>query len=209
MQRTLTIDVRPLDRLVQQTIYEAVAAVINENNSGFGSFSKVPIGALTLGDLARYYLKLVADRYDLQVRTAFNPKSGIETMAVKLRDPEIVGDFCSFDSLLGYSQGVQSLRHKIGRKSNDDCVIVGYILLTFTDAAHTKGCVAFKAEFETAFINGYDGNMVGPHLHDGHLKKTSNMEALRVYARSILPSAHPLAIEGWTQLPANQHALVK
>ena len=63
VERSIQVDVRPLDILVQRTI---ATAMIKDTIDTFGKVHCIEVGALTLRDLADYYLNRVHERFELR-----------------------------------------------------------------------------------------------------------------------------------------------
>lgn len=104
--------------------------------------------------------------------------------------------------------GVGALRHKLGRSSNQDLVVVSPLNMWFEDNAHTPGCVNFKVEISTCKINGATGSLTPPHLGERSrnlLKSAYYKDRIITYAREKCPRSHPLIAAGWHNLPPDVH----
>ena len=137
--RSISVDVRPLDSMVQRTIARTI--LMNKGNS-FGLTHIVPIDALTLGDLARYYIDKTAEKYG-EVRESYDPKSRVTTRELRISKPEELGEFCSFETFMPEHKGFKSIRISGGRKSDTDMLVAAVIKLRNMDIKHTPGCVQF------------------------------------------------------------------
>ena len=94
VQRSIQVDVRPLDTLIQRTIS---TGIIKDTVDTFGKVHVCEIGALTLYDLAHWYLSSVAERFQLQRKSAFGLGGASDRVTVdelRIKDPEQVGEFC-------------------------------------------------------------------------------------------------------------------
>jgi len=65
LERTILVDSRPLDSLVQRSV--ATAMVKNPDDS-FRHTHAIEIGALALADLAEHYLQSVATTYNVRIK---------------------------------------------------------------------------------------------------------------------------------------------
>ena len=117
--------------------------------------------ALTLGDIAKFYLERTAMRYGLEIVKQFNAHDKTTTYELMMDEPETIGNFCSFEQLMPARTASKALRYKLGRASNEDASMVGVIYLRYIQGGkRTKGLVKFDAEYQTYWINGCTGNMV-------------------------------------------------
>ena len=200
--RIVHVDVQPTDLLVQRTMSENL---MKQVTASFGHVFETEIPALSLHDVAMYYLQSVAARFGLEVQKQYNPTDKSTTYAVTLADQEQIGSFCSFEKVAPKGSAVASLRYKLGRASNEDATIVGAVQLRAeADVKRTPGLVKFVAEYHEAWINGATGNIVGPHLSehsDSPLKDEKTMRELITYARRRMPDTHRLMAAGWAALP--------
>jgi hypothetical protein len=207
---TISVDPRPLFTLVNRSIGLAMTTAMRENNDTFGHKHILSIPELSLLDLARHFMQHTADTHThATVKTEYDPKLKQEVTELRFPTARTVGDFCSFERRLP-DTAYKSLRFRLGRKHNVDMVVVGCLALRYYDNRSIPGLVTFEASFETAKINGIYGTLTGPHQTNGHLSKTSNMDALRTYVRSILPELpfeHPLVKKGWHKLRPDQPTL--
>mmetsp|Transcript_9794 Transcript_9794/g.25279 ORF Transcript_9794/g.25279 Transcript_9794/m.25279 type:complete len:329 (-) Transcript_9794:423-1409(-) len=194
VKRLISIDSRPLDFIVQRSIWEKIFA---QPVATFGHEIRVPLPALTLGSLAAHYFETMSNEYALTVG------ENAYTRELRLREPSQIGSFCDFSQFS--EKASKSLLFRGRRCGNVDMIIVGDITITYTNEHPVAGCVNAEATVHTAWINGATGNIIGPHLTKGYLKKTDNMDKLIDYARSIVPEGHPLVAKGWCSLPANQY----
>lgn len=200
----IEVDVRPLRTLVQRSI---AAAVMKDKNSAFGHVHEINLDALALRDLAMYYIKSIGEQFKVPIKEQYNPKDKINTVEVRLKEPEDIGEFCSFETFLPKSVGKKSLRFKIGRKSNSDAAIVAVIMFRCFDNRRVPGCVTFQVEFHTCHINGTFGTFTTPHLSKGLLKDRAFLDGVVGYARAQMPRNHPLMQKGWGELPPHVHSL--
>ena len=113
----------------------------------------------------------------------YNPKDKTTLRELRISDPRAVGRYCSFESFMGKKGGVGSLRFKLGRKSNEDLVVVAPLKMRYIDNKHTPGCVTFEVEFDTSKINGKTGSFTPPHEVTGLLKRADYCNSVVAYAR--------------------------
>lgn len=190
LERTISVDSRPLDSLVQRSV---ATAVVKNPDDSFGHTHAIEIGALALADLAEHYMYLqsVATTYNVRIKEEYDPKSKVVTRELRLTVPEDVGEFCSFEKL--YSQkAIKHVRYTGDRAQNVDLIVVGIIMLRTLTNKRTPGLVTTEAEVHTIWVNGASGVGVGPHLTTGFITLDSNLQAAVAHARSIIPSSHPL-----------------
>ncbi|KAL1503818.1 hypothetical protein AB1Y20_016003 [Prymnesium parvum] len=200
----IPVDIRPLRTLVQRSV---AAAVMKDKNSAFGRVHEINLDALSLRDLALYYIHSIGEQYQVPIKEQYNPKDKITIVEVRLKDPTQIGDFCSFENFLPTNVGKKSLRFKMGRKSNADAAIVAVIMLRCFDNKRVPGCVTFQVEFHTCHINGTFGTFTTPHLSKGLLKDKAFLDGVVGYARAQMPHSHPLMQKGWGELPSHVHSL--
>ena len=208
--RVVPVDMRPLDTLVQRTIAHAVANELSCVET-FGRVHEMPIHALQLRDLAEAYFESIVARFGLTPMVTYDPKSKVTSRELRIKDPNDVGEFCSFESFMKKG-GVGALRHKLGRSSNQDLVVVSPLNMWFEDNAHTPGCVNFKVEISTCKINGATGSLTPPHLGERSrnlLKSAYYKDRIITYAREKCPRSHPLIAAGWHNLPPHVHAIAQ
>ena len=62
--RQISVDPRPLDKLVQRTIAQCA---MSELGATFGKVHETPILALSLLDLAKYFMATVAEKFQVEV----------------------------------------------------------------------------------------------------------------------------------------------
>lgn len=193
-RRQISIDSRPLDYLVQRSIWDKVWA---QPVATFGHELRVPLPALTLGSLAAHYFETMSKDYAVTIG------ENAYTRELRLREPPQIGRFCDFAQFS--EKATESLLFRGRRRGNIDMIIVGDISLSYTNDHPVAGCVNAEAKVYTFFFNGATGKLTGPHLTHGYLKKAKNMEKLMMYARSIITDVHPLVAKGWCDLPQNQY----
>lgn len=203
VQRQISVNVQPLDTLVQNAI---ALSMQHGAEDAFGHKRITPAPAMALRGLAEYYLASVARRFNLERGEQVNCP-GEYTTEVELKVPKQIGEFCDFGTHLGEHRATKSLVFRGLRKTNCDGLVIGYIKLRYTNNKRTPGLVTFEVEHHSAYLNGATGELVAPHQVDGFLKYDTNLTALRVYTRAILPSFHQLATAGWTGLRATQATL--
>ena len=158
-RRCIQVDTLPLDTLVQRSISKAA---MNMSGESFGMVHEYPLNELSLHDVAEYYIKDVADKYNLTIESVYNPKTKCTVVEVRLREQEKIGEFLAFESFMPASRGVKSIRYALGRKSNTDLEAVAVVYLRYVDTKHAPGCVAFSVEFHTVKINGKTGSLTPP-----------------------------------------------
>ena len=162
LARTISIDTRPLDTFVQRRM---AMQTMKETNASFGQAHEFELEALSLRDVAEHYINMIAKKYDLEVKREYLKSNKSTLVEIRLNTPEMVGDFCSFELFAPAGTASKSLRFSLGRQQCVDVSIVGVIWLRFyDDCKMTPGCVQFMLEYQTAWVNGSDGNIVGPHL---------------------------------------------
>ena len=196
VKRALPIDCGPLDNLVRRELWERFKA---EPAASFGHELTIPLQALTLVTLARYFLQHVSASYE----STMNENAYVRELRIKV--PESIGKFCAFENFS--AKATQSMRFRGRRKTDVDASIVGLVTLRIHDNHPEEGCVKAEAVLQTAYINGSDGTIVGPHLRSGYLKKTESINTLITYAREIIPDDHPLVAKGWRDLPAHVYTV--
>lgn len=201
--RSICIDTRPLDTLVQHEIWQRFSAVPTDT---FGHEVTFSIGALALRDVAHHYLTNISMQYGVELREEYDPKAKELTYEVRITDPASVSKFCSFEHFSRRAKGALRFR---GRRTTDvDMEIVGVLHLRYVTDKAVRGCVSFEVEIHTAYINGMTGGMQPPHQADGaFLKFNSNRNALIAHAREITPDQHPLIERGWRELASHVHAV--
>ena len=206
--RTITIDTRPLDTIVQRKI---AMQAMKETNTSFGQSHEFELEALSLRDVAEHYINAVASKYNLQVKRQYVTANKSTLVEIRLATPEMVGDFCSFEQFAPAGTASKSLRFSLGRQQCVDISIVGAIWLRFyDDCKMTPGCVQFMLEYQTAWINVSDGNIVGPHLgqeSESPLKDDYYINELITYARVNLHDSHQLIQNGWRTMQPHEHFL--
>lgn len=197
--RAITVDPRPLDGIVQQALALSVQHGAKES---FGLTQATPIAALSLRDLAEYYLSSVSEKYGVELMEEYDPSTRETTREVRLLTSR-AGDFCAFEKYIKASRALKSLVFRGLRVTNVDMVIVAVIMLRYVTNKRTEGLVSFEAEYHTCYINGNDGNLEPPHLSaevNHWLNHTANKNAVVAYAREIIPDEHPLVGKGWKDL---------
>ena len=203
VRRAITVDPRPLDTVVQCAI---ASSVQRGAQTTFGIKFVTPILALSLRDLAEYFITSVEDRYGL-VRGHAPTCPGEETVELCLKVQEDVGDFCDFDTIIKSGKGTKNLVFQGDRRQNFDGLVIAYLKLRYTNNKNIPGLVTFEAEHHSVYLNGATGRLTGPHQLLGWLQDEANMAQVRKHVRAILPSSHPLAQAGWTDLLPSQHEL--
>ena len=86
LHRTIEVDTRPLDTLVQRTISQATMTDAASTES-FGRVHEREIGALSLKDIAVHYLGAIAERFGLTPRYAYAPNGDVLTTELRIKDP--------------------------------------------------------------------------------------------------------------------------
>jgi len=208
VKRSISVDVRGLDSLVQRTVSSAMLASLHteESGSGFGIIHKTPLPALSLKDIADYAIDQIVERFGIEAQEVYFPDAKVTRREVCLYEPQMISDFCSFETFMPAREGFGSMRFG-GRKHDMDGVVVGLVKLRYDTTAHTPGCVTPEIEFHTCNLNGRYGYLTPPHLLTGYLKYEQNLTTLRQWVRANLPRSHPLIAAGWHQLAAGVHAL--
>ena len=115
----------------------------------------------------------------------------------------------TFEAFVPKNTGVNSMRYKLGRKSNTNASIVGYVAFRVIDNKRHTGTVSFTVEFHTCMINGSTGQVQPPHLSaKEHLKDSEAVTNVIEYAKSIIPRNHVLCSKGaWHTLARGKHVL--
>ena len=205
----VAVDVAPLDEVVQRRMSMQAMKEQGDLQTAFGAVYVVPIEELALKDLAAYYISTMAARYKVPVDEAFDPKTKVTTVGLRLKVKE-AGEFCSFERLPSAKlTGIKNLRFNYGRKHDSTVIIIPVIYLRYKDNTHLRGTVNFELEYHTCKINGITGNLTPPHLVTGLLKGTTYKNETIEYARAQLQhvSKHPLIKLGWHNLPKEVWAL--
>ena len=209
VERSIQVDVRPLDILVQRTI---ATAMIKDTIDTFGKVHCIEVGALTLRDLADYYLNRVHERFELERQSVFGLGGATDRVTmdeVRIKEPNDLGDFCDFKTII--ERGAEkNFRHRCGRAQDSTIVAVGVIYLRYLDNKLVPGTGTFEVEFHTVIYNGATGHGQPPHLGQestSPLKNLDHRRAVQQYVRNHLPESHPLAVHGWTTLPSHIPAL--
>ncbi|KAL1520011.1 hypothetical protein AB1Y20_023491 [Prymnesium parvum] len=70
----IPVDIRPLRTLVQRSV---AAAVMKDKNSAFGRVHEINLDALSLRDLALYYIHSIGEQYQVPIKEQYNPKDKI------------------------------------------------------------------------------------------------------------------------------------
>ena len=205
--RTISVDTRPLDSLVQRTVSRAV---MTENRATFGHKHIIVIEALTLRDLAVHYFESLVSSMDLERKSSFDPKKKLTTLETFIKDQATVASFCKFQTFMPEKSGIGSMRFKLGRRSNIDAVKVATLLFRIKDNAHTPGCVVFEVEVVTVKMNGKTGELTPPHQVTGWLKKNANLVKVYDHARTTLPHARMTSLSGagtssQARIPSHHH----
>ena len=202
--KRIEVDVRPLDSLVQRSIAQAA---MKELSASFGRVHVLDIAALQLRELAVYYFNSVVDRYGLTPKNVYDPRGNVLTVELQIKNPDDVGDFCSFEHFMTKNTGIGALRYALGRASNTDAMVISPINMFYSDNRHTPGCVSFSVEFSTYKINGDTGNLTPPHLANNSpnpLKMQAYKNNVIMYARAMMPRSHSLIKDHhWDELPAH------
>ena len=157
-RRAIEVDVRPLDELVKQAIKCAIKGV-GEKKGGegtiasFGHVYKTPVAALTLCELADDYLTTVAEQFNLEKVTQYNPEFKQEISEVRIEDQDKLGDYLAFEKIFGEKGGIKNIRYV----KRGDLIVVGALYLRYYDNKAVKGAVTFEAESQVCKINSEKG----------------------------------------------------
>jgi hypothetical protein len=206
-RRTIQIDSRPLDTLVQLSVSQAVIGDVHTGD--FGMVHDYAIEALTLKDLALHYINVQSERFGVEPQYDMD-SDFVRTIELRLETPEQVGDWCDFGAIMAPDSAVKSLRYRCGRRQDSTVIIVGVVYFRFSENRRARGTGTFKVEFHTGSINGATGRLMAPHLgadSDSKLKEAAYLCDLDMYARQHLPDSHPLARAGWKYLARWQRQL--
>lgn len=188
---------------------------------------EIALEAFTLKPLARAFLEMLTTPSSMSVWLAatgddstsaevdepisiqehVDPADGVITWQVNYTKMEQVAAFCSFHSFMGCRQGVGALRYKIGRDSNEDCMVVGVPMVFRVIANRGEELVSTSIQFATCWINGKYGTMTPPPQINGLLRKKKHFDRVLAYAKKFLPDTHPLAVKGWKNLADGVHTL--
>ena len=116
----------------------------------------------------------------------------------------LCADFCAFKHLIDGEKAYGCMRHDVGRVTNKEIgVLAPPLVFTASFNKRVEGVVSFSVRFATVRINGATGGPTPPQLHAAHkLLRVSEMDRVVQWVKDHLPSKHPLAIKGWTVLPA-------
>jgi hypothetical protein len=82
-----------------------------------------------------------SERFDKPLRKQYSKIDHGTTWEVWLDAPDIVGEFCSFETIMAENTAYKSLRFRCGRKQDTTVVIVAQIYLRFSDVKRTPGLV--------------------------------------------------------------------
>ena len=171
--RTISVDPRPLDTVVQSAIALSVQHGAKET---FGRTFSTPIPVLSLHGLAEYYLSRIATQFNVEIKS--EKKSPSETEYEVRLLLENAGNFLAFEEHIKSHRATKALVFRGDRKTNVDMLIVPVVMLRYITNKRTEGLVTFEAEHHSCFINGVDGRVQPPHLSvdsDAWLKKDANV----------------------------------
>ena len=134
---------------------------------------------------------------------------GTKNLQVVLDTMARIADFCAFEHLVDGHKAFGPMRHDVGRATNKEIgVLAPPLVLTASYNRKVEGVVSFSIRFPTVRINGATGAPILPQLTSSHpLKRESALDRVVMYVKQNLPSSHPLAVKGWTELPAMQWEL--
>ena len=137
-------------------------------------------------------------------------RSAATATSVVLDTMARIADFCAFEHLVDGHKAFGPMRHDVGRATNKEIgVLAPPFVLTASYNRKVEGVVSFSIRFPTVRINGATGAPILPQLTSSHpLKRESALDRVVMYVcKQNLPSSHPLAVKGWTELPAMQWEL--
>ena len=203
-------DVKPLFRLARRALANAVCV---DKTRAEPVEHDIPIDALALEPLARAFLEMCAARFgsarkQLPVETNLDD-DGTKNLQVVLETMTSIAEFCAFEHFVDGEKAFGAMRHDVGRVTNKEIgVLAPPLVLTASYNRKVEGVVSFSIRFPTVRINGATGAPMLPQLTDSHpLKRASALDRVVSYVKQNLPSSHPLAAKGWTELPAMQWEL--
>lgn len=223
--KVVSVDIAPLVQLSRKNLAQAVAAAKTQCRPRVVSGFELP--GLVLVDLAEAFLEVVRnpwqlarymgaheddsepDRELLPVLTS-KDKQGVITKEVQYKKIEHVAAFLAFESFLGAHEGVGCLRYDIGRKSNEDYMVVAVpMVFKVSIDIRVKGTAATVVDYVTCHGNGKFGTLTPAGMTKGMMKEPKHFNRVLAYVKSKLPDAHGLAAKGWRELPAGSHTLPK
>lgn len=212
-QHRLDIDIGPAQMLVQRKIAAVVMgdAEVQEQSAAFGHVHDQEIKELAWSDISSYVIDRMRERYPAaRYDECFNVQTQKDVQELRL-EVEDAGDFCDFGNpeiVKESASGINSLRMKKGRKSNQDVAVVAVIKIKrFFSKKQPRGFSTTVVEFHTCHVNGATGRLTPPHLVKGLLKQEPYLERVRSYVRKVLPDSHILAKKGFKQLEPHIQAL--
>jgi hypothetical protein len=85
--RSISIDVRALDSLVQRTVSMAMMGCLTDENAAFGLVHITPLPVIALKGLADYVIDEIGARFGVEVMTAYLPGPKLTRKEVCLHAP--------------------------------------------------------------------------------------------------------------------------
>ena len=206
----VSADIKPLFHLARRALANAVCL---DKTRAEPIEHDVAVDALALEPLARAFLDMCAARFGaagkpLPIETTHDA-DGTKNLQVVLDTMPRIADFCAFEHLVDGEKAFGCMRHDVGRVTNKEIgVLAPPLVFTASYNRRVEGLVSFSIRFPTVRINGATGAPMLPQLPDIHqLKRESALDRVVMYVKQNLPSSHPLAVKGWTELPAMQWEL--
>ena len=224
--KVVRVDIKPLVQLSRKNLAQAVASAKTQCRARVVEGYELHGFDLTV--LAEALLEVVRrpwrmeryqaghiddpelDQEPLPIITNKDSK-GIITKEVQYTKIEYVAAFAAFESFLTQGQGVGCLRYAIGRDSNTECMVLGVpLVFKVTSDIRVKGISKATMDYVTCKVNGKFGTLVEPAgMKNGMMKHDKHFNRVLAYVKKMLPDEHPLALNGWKQLPPGMHSLPK
>ena len=181
----------------------------------------VPIEVLSLEALGMAFLEMVQHPGMLNLSKKKSARTlpiqmtkgsdGFTMYSVTYSNMEDISAFTQFEHFLSPNAGKGALRYNVGRKSNQDLMVVGMPLeFSFTRSKSVKGMGSFVISFPTAHINGKFGTLQPPPFSNkskAPLKDQKFKELLADYCKETIPDTHELVRKGWRELPRSRTSL--
>ena len=216
--RARTIDIKidsaPLENLIPFKISGVVmgdasiaATAQLEGATAFGHVHIIPLPELSLTAVSSHVLETLRKRFpEAMYHSQYKLKSRVTVQELHFDNPADIAELCDFERFQAKA-GYKSLRFQVGRKSNQDAAMVGWMCFRIFDNRALLGLVSAQVEVHTVWINGLYGTCVGPHLIRGKLKEDAYFTKVVELAKALMPRTHPLVQKGWDKLPVGSDTL--
>jgi len=222
LSQNVLVDIGPL---VKQTRKKVATTVALAKTQARPRLHVVPLEAFTHSALAFQLLEMARKPSNLvgmlgssedDVRSerrlpliyTKDEDDGVEVYQVNYEKMADIGNFCAFQSFLGLETGIEALRFDMGRKHNNDFMLVAMPMAFKVVLNRDDDLATTTLEFPTVHGNGMFGTITPAPMLRGMLKEEKHFNTAVRYVKKFLPAAHPLVVKGWKRLPA-AHSLSK